>query len=134
MEVRGADDGFATDRRDFSTEEEIRVNGVVTATSGASVVGAPMRIYLDGTLKGTVNLGTGNAYVLSLGVVAAGGSHTIRAWFQQYRMLAASLAETGIGMSLAATINTALVIVSVGLMVGVVALTYFYMTRKRRRR
>lgn len=131
MEVRGSDDNFASDRRTFSTEEEIRVNGVVTASNGSSVVGAPLDVFLDGVLRGTVNLAAGNSYMYSIGTLTGEGSHTIRAVFRRYNKVAASFAETSIGPL--AISNTTIVVVAAGIVVGVTVLLY-YMDRKKRRR
>lgn len=129
LEVRGADDGYAVDRRDFTTDESIRVNGTVTAAIGGSLMGAPVEIYVDGSRVGTVSLGSGNAYVFSIGVISAEGQHTIRVEFPRYRTLAASMVEASINMPLLVVDYTS-VLIGASIVAGI-AILLWYVAKKR---
>lgn len=104
IEVRGADDSFATDRREFSTEEEIRINGSVTADDKADLTAGKVEVYLDNVYLSDVPLtfdpATGaNNYEYTLGLLIE-GVHNIRVFFPKLRLFAASLVEARIGAGL----------------------------------
>lgn len=106
LELRGSDDGFASDRREFSTEEDIRLNGTVTATDGSDLSAAIVEIYLDGALVGTAALSYDpalltNLYLYSLGVLGGEDrSIEIRVKFEKYRTFAASSATVRISFGI----------------------------------
>lgn len=98
LEVRGSEDSYASDRREFTTEEDLRLNGSVTAANGASLAGISVQIYVNNVLRGTAPLtydsvARTNLYVFALGLLTAEGSYAIKASFPRTRTFAASQAE-----------------------------------------
>jgi hypothetical protein len=114
LEVRGSEDGYASDRREFTTEEDLRINGSVTAANGASLEGINVQIYVNGVLRGTAplsydSMARTNLYVFALGVLTAEGSYTLKASFPRTRTFAASQAEAMISTPvMAITLNSIL--------------------------
>jgi hypothetical protein len=112
LEVRGSEDGYASDRREFTTEEDIRLNGSVTAANGASLAGYNVQIYVNNVLRGTAPLtydsvARTNLYVYALGMLTAEGSYAIKAVFPRTRTFSASQAEAQIMAPITMiTINT----------------------------
>jgi len=104
LEIRGSEDNFATDRREFSTEEEVRINGSVTATDGANLSTTQVEIYLDKILQARASLTydpvtRANLYVYSLGLIPE-GTHEIRVYFPRFRTYSASAAQAIVAVPL----------------------------------
>lgn len=102
LEVRGSDDSFVVDRTEFSSEEEVRINGTVTAANNADLSMSNVEVYLnDSYLESTALVydGITNNYTYSLGLLTE-GSYSIRVVFPRLRLYAASLAERTLGIGL----------------------------------
>lgn len=98
LQIRGSEDGYASDRREFTTEEDLRLNGSVTAANGASLAGINVEVYVNNVLRGTAPLtydapSRSNLYVYALGMLTAEGSYAIKIAFPRTRTFSASQAE-----------------------------------------
>jgi len=102
LEVKGSDDAFTADRTEFSSEEEIRINGTVTAADNADLSMSNVEVYSNGSFLGNAALvydGVTNNYIYSLGLLTE-GARTIRVVFPRLRLYAVSLAERTLGIGL----------------------------------
>ena len=133
IEVKGADDNFTTDRREFSSEEEVRINGSVTATDKANLSTTKVEVYLDNIFLSDVSLAydsvTGsNNYNYSLGMLVE-GVHNIKVTFKQFRLYTASLAEARIGAGLPPVSLWQAALIILGVVAGGAGI--YYVTRRR---
>ncbi|GAH72458.1 unnamed protein product [marine sediment metagenome] len=139
LEVRGSDDSFASPRTDFSSEEELRVNGTVIATDGADLSATGVQVYIDGSLQYTSQLtfdpsGT-NLYVQSIGMIPE-GTKEIKVVFPQFRVYLASSARVGMLVSpgewwsLLQTWQK--VVISVGVVAVIAGAGYLILKKKKR--
>lgn len=90
VQAFGSEDGFATPRTEFSTEEEVAVSGEVASEDRADLSVGFINIYLNGVNVGTANLSynptTGsNLYTFSLGFLTE-GTHDVLVEFPRQKL------------------------------------------------
>ena len=143
IEVRGSEDGYAAPRTDFSSEEEIRVNGTVTATDGSDLSTTGVEIYIDGAIHSTTQLtfqsGT-NQYIQSLGTLPEGTTE-VKVVFPEFRTFTSSTARLNMSVSsITGSVGTWWALLSLGQklaigagLVAVIAGVGYYLVKRKKK-
>ncbi|OYD16933.1 hypothetical protein CH330_01305 [candidate division WOR-3 bacterium JGI_Cruoil_03_51_56] len=84
----GSADDYTTPGTEFGEDEDVMVAGTLIADDLADLTGTELRVFLDGTLVGTVTLnsydGNANYYQYSLGILTE-GTHTVEVRFPRVK-------------------------------------------------
>lgn len=91
LEVRGSEDGYATPRTEFTTEETIMVDGDVIAADGANLTAGVVEVYVNGAFKGNASLNydpatMSNFYTFTIGMLTVEAQYEITVRFPRLRI------------------------------------------------